>query len=431
MMENKLPKGWAFPVLGEVVSIKSGNSSLTKKVYKEDGQYIAYSGSGPDGKVDFFEEEGDAIILSAVGARCGKCFKAHGKWTTIANTSIIRTFLNNQKHIDYIFYLLNNENFWPRGGTGQPFVKTVKAQKEINVPLPPLPEQSRIVAKLDALMQKVEINKQRLDKIPVILKRFRQSVLAAAVSGKLTHEKMEDNNLPNNWSVANGKNVFEFITSGSRGWADYYSDEGTLFIRVTNLDYDTIRVNVAPSKNKYVNPPLNSEGTRTKVKYNDVLISITGDVGMVGFIETEFQEAYVNQHVCLARPKQQYFAKYIAYFISAMNGGRKYFDEVKKGATKAGLGLNDIRELPVSIPPLEIQHEIVRRIEQLFDFSDMIETRYTKAKAMLDKLPQSILAKAFRGELVAQDPDDETAERLLERILNEKRIITSSKRGKG
>ncbi len=316
---------------------------------------------------------------------------------------------------------LSQKNEYATGSTQEAL--TDNGAKKIEIPFPPLAEQHRIVAKLDAVMQKVEANKQRVEKIPKLLKRFRQSVLASAVYGKLTN-KVEDDTLPKSWKLSHGEDVFEFITSGSRGWAEYYSEKGNLFVRVTNLDYDTIKINTIPSKNKYVTPPKNAEGTRTKVRNNDILISITGDVGMVGLVEENFGEAYINQHVCLARPRSEFYSKYIAYFISAKNGGRKYFEEVKRGATKSGLVLGDIKNLPIPIPPIEEQIEIVNKIEGLFACADKLETRYLKAKSMLDKFPQSILAKAFRGELVPQDPSDEPASELLKRIKEEKEKIT-------
>ena len=119
-MNVRIPRGWEMPLLGEVVQIKQGNSKLTKKLFKSDGKYVAFSGSGPDGLTDSYEHEGRAIILSAVGARCGKCFKAEGKWTAIANTAIIQPLFDNDAFYEYLFYLLNNENFWPKGGTAQP-----------------------------------------------------------------------------------------------------------------------------------------------------------------------------------------------------------------------------------------------------------------------------------------------------------------------
>ncbi len=104
--------------------------------------------------------------------------------------------------------------------------------------------------------------------------------------------------------------------------------------------------------------------------------------------------------------------------------------EFRGTAGQINISLAQCRDFNFPIPTIEEQKEIVKRVEQLFAFADKIETRYTKAKAILDKLPQSILAKAFRGELVPQNPTDEPASVLLERIKEEKEKINKEKKRK-
>ena len=192
-MSKTLPKGWIEIPLNHVADNKSGNSKIIKgKLHKEQSGNLfpAFSATGQDVFFDSYENEGNALILSAVGARCGKVFKASGKWSAIANTHIVwpnNNFLDHQ----YFWYLINNEDFWIKGGSAQPFVK-VSATFERLQPLPPLNEQKRIVAKLDAIMPRIEAVKERLDRVPGILKRFRQSVLTAAVTGKLTEQWREE-----------------------------------------------------------------------------------------------------------------------------------------------------------------------------------------------------------------------------------------------
>jgi len=141
---------------------------------------------------------------------------------------------------------------------------------------------------------------------------------------------------------------------------------------------------------------------------------------MVALADEDIEEAYINQHVALARPKTGFCAKYLAWYLASSEGGLKQFQEMQRGATKVGLGLDDIRNVWVPMAPLQEQHEIVRRVEALFKIADDIEKRYQKAKAHVDKLTQSILAKAFRGELVPQDSNDEPAAELLKRIQAER-----------
>ncbi len=167
----------------------------------------------------------------------------------------------------------------------------------LELPLAPLPEQKRIADKLDAVLVRVDACRDRLDRIPAILKRFRQSVLAAATTGKLTEDwRVENETADDAWKSAKGTEVFSFITSGSRGWAGYYADSGAIFLRIGNLDHETISLDL--SKIQYVNPPEGAEGSRTRVQLNDILISITADVGMVGLISEPIGDAYINQHIC-------------------------------------------------------------------------------------------------------------------------------------
>ena len=345
----------------------------------------------------------------------------------------------------------------------------------IPFPLPPLNEQHRIVDKLEKLLAKVDKCKERLEKIPAILKRFRQSVLAAACSGELTRdwrkrrseigtsedllksiqqEKEKTQNkygivkkkalektsatitrasvpqdepeIPQSWLYIPSFDLFSFVTSGSRGWAKYYSQEGAKFIRIGNLAHDTIDLNLGSVQ--HVIPPDGSEGIRTRIQKHDILVSITADTGMIGLIQEDIGEAYINQHIALSRPVKGLDTKYLAWFLASKEGQRQ-FKALQRGATKVGLGLDDIKSIWVPLPSIAEQKEIVNRIEALFRIADEVETRYQKAKNHVNQLTQSILAKAFRGELVPQDPKDEPASELLKRIKAERDVVKNAPKG--
>ena len=416
-MNVRIPRGWEMPLLGEVVQIKQGNSKLTKKLFKSDGKYVAFSGSGPDGLTDSYEHEGRAIILSAVGARCGKCFKAEGKWTAIANTAIIQPLFDNDAFYEYLFYLLNNENFWPKGGTAQPFVQSGIAQRETRILLPPLNEQRRIVAKLEELLSKVEESQNRLVKIPAILKRFRQSVLAAACSGRLTADWREnislDNDLPATWRQTKLENLCELITKGaSPKWQGVnYSDKGVLFITSENVRAGNLLLDTK----KYVESKINEIQPRSILRKGDLLTNIVGaSIGRSAIFDLD-DVANINQAVALIRLKKEIERKYILYVLNSP-ALLERMDSEKVDVARANLSLKDVSNFPIPLPPVAEQQEIVCRVEKLFALADQIEARYTKAQAQVDKLTQSILAKTFRGELVPQNPRDEPANVLLERI---------------
>ena len=289
----------------------------------------------------------------------------------------------------------------------------------INVPLAPFLEQKRIADKLDSLLTRVEACRDRLKNIPSVLKNFRYSVLNAAISGELTNDwRLERNRSLDSWQEKNGREVFAFITSGSRGWSTYYSNHGSIFLRVGNLDHATIDLDLRQIQ--YVNPPVGAEGKRTRIEVGDILISITADVGMVALIREDIGEAYINQHLCLARQTGEYLGAYLAYFLASPLGGFAQLTKMQRGVTKSGLTLGDIRSVKFLIPDLDEQQEIVNRIESLFSYANYCDLNYQKAYAILENLTPIILDKAFCGELVSQDPNDEPASILLERIHTER-----------
>jgi type I restriction enzyme S subunit len=147
------------------------------------------------------------------------------------------------------------------------------------------------------------------------------------------------------------------ITSGSRGWASFYSDDGALFLRMTNLPKNGIGLLL--HDNKYVALPSgSSEGMRTRVQKNDILISITAELGKIGFVENDLGEAYVNQHVALVRIEEpDTHPKYVAYYL-ASQPQRNFLNRLNDSGAKAGLSLKTINQFPLTLPPLPEQKAI-------------------------------------------------------------------------
>jgi type I restriction enzyme S subunit len=160
------------------------------------------------------------------------------------------------------------------------------------------------------------------------------------------------------WEVSTIGELKPFVTSGSRGWAPFYSDNGDLFVRITNLLRDSINLDLTDSK--YVQlPPGANEGVRTQLKEHDVLISITADIGIIGYVDECIPSpAYLNQHIALVRfDEEQVCGKYVAYFLAAEKS-QKLFRASTDTGTKAGMSLTGIQKIMIMFPGLPEQQKI-------------------------------------------------------------------------
>ncbi|TXC70964.1 hypothetical protein FSB78_08405 [Sphingomonas ginsenosidivorax] len=285
--------------------------------------------------------------------------------------------------------------------------------KAFHIDLPPKPEQRRIVAKLDAMTAGLSRARVELDRVPMLTQKLRTKILLEAFSGDFPTSALRD--------------LVHFVTSGSRGWAKYYADTGPAFIRVG----DVRRRNIALELNdvQSVQPPSGAEGARTALLAGDVVITITADLGRVGVVPESLGPGFVNQHVALARPLNVEMAPWIGWYLSSEAGQGQMLAK-NRGVTKAGLGLDDIRDVVIPVPTADVRASMLNKINTAFASADRLEAEAARARALLDRLESAILAKAFRGELVPQDPNDEPASVLLDRIRAERADAPKPKRGR-
>ena len=293
---------------------------------------------------------------------------------------------------------------------------SIKKLKGYPFPLPPLSEQQRIVERIKELFAKLDEAKERLQEVADSFAVRKAAILHKAFTGELTKQWRRENGVSDeSWEEKKGEDFFEYVTSGSRGWAKYYSDKGSIFVRMGNLNHGTIELDF--SDIQYVELPDQVEGQRSKLQKNDILISITADVGMIGLVR-EDMDAYINQHVALARPKNDLYAEFLAwYFVSDV--GLQQMQNKQRGATKIGLGLQDIRSIILKIPSLSEQHEIVRLIDDLLARERAAQQAAEQALASIDLMKKSILARAFRGELGTNKASEASALELLQQVLAE------------
>lgn len=209
--------------------------------------------------------------------------------------------------------------------------------------------------------------------------------------------------IPTDWEVTEIGALKPFVTSGSRGWASYYSDRGSLFVRITNLSRDTIYLHLKDSK--FVNlPPDANEGIRTQLQEHDVLISITADIGIVGYIDSRVPTpAYINQHIALVRfDPTKTSGKFVSYFLASEKPQKLFRASTDVGA-KAGMSLLTVQKLQVALPPDSEQRAIA---EALSDADALIESleqllakkRQLKQGAMQELLTGKTRLPGFSGE---------------------------------
>ena len=175
--------------------------------------------------------------------------------------------------------------------------------------------------------------------------------------------------IPNGWSWCCLGNLSTFVTSGSRDWAKYYSQEGAIFVRMGNLSKEHYGLRLGQIQ--HVKPPSGHEGTRTRLETGDLLISITGDVGMLGLIPENFGEAYINQHTAMVRPMDEMKSRYLAELFRSPFA-QDQFNAPQRGI-KNSFRLTDITQFLVPLPPLAEQHRIVAKVDALMEMCDRLE----------------------------------------------------------
>ena len=203
--------------------------------------------------------------------------------------------------------------------------------------------------------------------------------------------------LPQGWAWTPLGHLSQFVTSGSRDWAKHYSDEGAIFIRMGNLSKDHYRLRL--DRIQRVKPPAGGEGTRTLLEGGDVLISITGDVGMLGLIPEGFGEAYINQHTAMVRPMPEMKGRYLAELFRSPFA-QEQFNEPQRGI-KNSFRLTDVALFAVPLPPLAEQHRIVTKVDELMALCDRLEDSLATADGTRSRLLKSVLHDARGSDQAA------------------------------
>ncbi|TWX73802.1 restriction endonuclease subunit S [Colwellia sp. C1TZA3] len=493
---TELPKGWIQDELRSICNVISGNAFKSKDFVESGTPLVKISNvqSGfyliknqeylpssyiEDTNNSFLVKPEDLLMALTRPITNGKlkiCHYPKGNEIGLLNQRVCKLNFNAEIDKKYCEYHLLTNSFMKLvevnlSETLQPNLSP-KTLSTLPFVVVPLPEQKRIVEKLDSLLAQVDTIQQRLNNLPNIIKRFRQSVLAAAVSGKLTEKWRGDNECEKSiveikkdiknyrydiWVeeqeakfLAKGKvpkndkwkdKYKEILTELSgeekqlpKGWvyetlegliyisarigwkglkADEYTEEGPLFLSVHGLNHGQY---VDLSRAYHISKERYEESPEIQLRNEDILVCKDGaGIGKIAIIKDLTELASINSSLLLIRSGKYFLTDYLYYFLAGPEVQR-IVQERMTGSAVPHLFQRDVKEFILEVPPIEEQTEIVRLVEQYSALADTLEKNLSNAKQRVDNLTQSILAKAFKGELVPQDPNDEPANKLLQRI---------------
>ncbi|MCX5968861.1 MAG: restriction endonuclease subunit S [Cyanobacteria bacterium] len=208
--------------------------------------------------------------------------------------------------------------------------------------------------------------------------------------------------VPEHWEAIEARREIAFLTSGSRGWAEFYSDEGPIFLRIGNLTRDSIRLNLEDIQR--VTPPAGVEGDRTEVHEGDVLFSITAYLGSVAVVPGGLERAYVSQHVCLARlANGNLMPDWLAYSVLSASG-KAYLEAESYGGTKVQLALDDVKSFPLSLPPIEEQRSLITFLNRETAKIDALIAEQQRLIELLQEKRQAVISHAVTKGLNPHAP---------------------------
>ena len=363
--------------LGDVCK-KASSNIAQKDLQDKMGVYPIYGASGLIKQVDFYQQDKEYIAVVKDGAGIGRTMLLPAYSSVIGTMQYLLPKEGIPIDIKYLFYAVEHMNLAKYfSGATIPHIYFKDYQKEpINIPdIDTQKRISRIFDKIDALITSRKEQRTKLDQI---------------VKSRFIEMFGDQKSNPNSYPISQLSEHIEFLTSGSRGWAQYCVDNGSeWFITIKNVKDCRISIdNMQP-----INAPDNAEAKRTKVQEGDLLISITADLGRTGVVTKEIADhgAYINQHLtCIRLNKEMLNPLYVAFFMESP-AGKEQFESKNQSAVKAGLNFNSINSLRLLVPPMDEQNAFVGFVHQI----DKSKLAIQKSLDKLEILKKALMQKYF------------------------------------
>jgi type I restriction enzyme S subunit len=448
---NPVPSEWITTKLESITNdvsygytASSSNDEVGPKMLRitdiQDNQVdwdsVPFCSISTDKKEKYLLQKND-LLFARTGATVGKSYLVkNAPPESVYASYLIRVRTTTDSINSILAHFFNSNQYWQQitefsSGIGQPNVNGTKL-KGLDIPLPPLAEQKVIAEKLDTLLAQVDTTKARLERIPDIIKRFRQSVLAAAVSGKLTEEWRDGEA----YSPLEGTIVdFVSIDIGQAFKSKEFTDTGIRLLRGQNIEPGSLKW----EETKYYPKKKLTEFSHLHIHSGDIILAMDRPIISTGL---KLARAREEDLPCVLVQRVARFKNYrgidpdFLYLLLQDQSFTNYIQPNQTGSDIPHISGKQILAYRVKVPDTEEQTEIVRRVEELFAFADTIEQKAAAALERVNNLTQSILAKAFRGELTADwraaNPElisgDNSAEALLARIQAEREALALEKK---
>lgn len=438
---SDMPHGWAGTTIGEICDLVNGKA-FKPSDWSASGLPIVriQNLNRPDNKFNHFDgtvderfliEDGD--LLFAWSGTPGTSFGAH-IWNgpkAVLNQHIFNVrFDRNAFDRNFLRHAINQtldeQIAKAHGGVGLRHVTKGKFE-ETEIPIPPLPEQRRIVAKVDSLTGKSRRARDHLDHIPRLVEKYKQAILVAAFRGDLTREwrglaSKDDIE----WEIHELGDIADIGTGATpkRGRADYY--EGGTIAWVTS---GAVNDGIIAHADECITPAALNETNCKIYPAGTLLMAMYGEGKTRGKVATLGIDAATNQALAAIQVHHQGPAspQFVLWYLRSQYLSLR---DQAAGGVQPNLNLGIIKRTCIDLPSSSEQGEIVRRIEFAFAWIDRLAADATSARKLIDHLDQSVLAKAFKGGLVPQDPADEPVSALLDRIRAERTDAPKAKRGR-
>jgi type I restriction enzyme S subunit len=430
--KENLPKGWAVAKLGEICFTTSGGTP-SRNVPKYYNGNIPWVKSGELNKGLILDTEEKiteeaikdssaklfpkgTLLIALYGATVGKlAFLGIEAATNQAVCGIFKSEAINSNFLYYFLLLQKSKLVGQSIGGAQPNISQ-GIVKDLEIPLAPLNEQKRILAKLEQLLTDLDKGIEYLETSKQQLKVYRQAVLKWAFEGKLTNKEEFEGEFPNGWEKKMISDVAETFGGYAFKSGEFQAQGEYQVLRMGNVRPGVIRFDESPV---FVSKIDDKALEKSLLAINDVIITQTGtkgkrDYGFTALVNKK--NLLLNQRIAAVRCKKDCLSKFLLYYTWTDKFKNQFFANETGNVGQGNVGMKAVTNTFIGIPNIDEQKLIISEIESRLSVCDKIEETIEKSLQQAEALRLSIIKKAFEGKLVPQDPNDEPAEELLARI---------------